>query len=115
MSEDRGMVGFYENEKLIFQLDDSGSIWPPGSICPDTKLHIRKNMITPIEILQEENEELKKLLLTPEQLCALAIFVNKYRGKLTESLLQELTPKYLRDRADRIDSFFSFVEDDNDE
>ena len=62
-------------------------------------------MISPLEILQDENNELRKLLLTPTQLKALALFIEGKQNQLSSSLLQELTPKYLRDRAEAIELF----------
>jgi len=53
----------------------------------------------------KEIKELENLLLTPKQLYALAVFIEKKPVELYNSLLQELTPKYLRDKAKEIKLF----------
>ena len=66
------------------------------------QLKPRKIVLDPYDL---ENDLLRKLLLSPKQLQVLALFIEKNQIKSNASLLQELTPKYLRARAAAIELF----------
>lgn len=81
---------------------------PLGEEPPKMNISIdpfRKSSGVVVNTLQEEIKELKKLLLTPQQLITLALFIENKQNDMTSSLLHELTPRYLRNLAKAIELF----------